>query len=169
MSSSAMAASPRATLSASTAPDSDRSARVGGVLETVLYGRELARLERFYAEVFGLVPIARADGRNVVLQCGLSVVILFNPDASGQPGRAFPPHGAEGCGHIAFVVAEEEMPSWRSRLQAHGVEVECEIEWPEGNRSLYLRDPAGNSVELAPPSLWGGLGARLLEAERGIA
>jgi hypothetical protein len=41
---------------------------------------------------------------------------------------------------------------------AHGVEVEREIGWPDGSRSLYVRDPAGNSVELAPPSLWGGLG-----------
>jgi catechol 2,3-dioxygenase-like lactoylglutathione lyase family enzyme len=27
--------------------------------------------------------------------------------------------------------------------------------WPAGGRSLYIRDPAGNLVELAPPTLWG--------------
>ena len=36
------------------------------------------------------------------------------------------------------------------------LDVEMEVEWPEGGRSLYVRDPAGNSVELAPPTLWGG-------------
>jgi hypothetical protein len=37
-------------------------------------------------------------------------------------------------------------------------EVEREVGWPDGSSSLYVCDPAGNSVELAPPSLWGGLG-----------
>ena len=31
-----------------------------------------------------------------------------------------------------------------------------EVPWPEGGRSIYFRDPAGNSLELAPPTLWGG-------------
>ncbi|MDQ3546548.1 MAG: glyoxalase/bleomycin resistance/extradiol dioxygenase family protein, partial [Verrucomicrobiota bacterium] len=43
---------------------------------------------------------------------------------------------------------------WRERLQEAGVAIESEVEWPEGGRSLYFRDPAGNSVELAPPTLW---------------
>ena len=28
------------------------------------------------------------------------------------------------------------------------------IHWPRGGASLYLRDPAGNSVELAPGKIW---------------
>ena len=32
--------------------------------------------------------------------------------------------------------------------------VEAEIHWPHGGASLYLRDPAGNSVELAPGRIW---------------
>ena len=28
--------------------------------------------------------------------------------------------------------------------------------WDEGGRSIYFRDPAGNVVELAPPTLWSG-------------
>ena len=35
-----------------------------------------------------------------------------------------------------------------------GVAIEAEVEWPSGGRSLYFRDPAGNVVELAPPTLW---------------
>jgi catechol 2,3-dioxygenase-like lactoylglutathione lyase family enzyme len=56
---------------------------------------------------------------------------------------------------VAFAVAEAELPAWRERLGAAGVEVEAEIEWPRGGRSLYVRDPAGNSVELATPRIWG--------------
>ena len=40
------------------------------------------------------------------------------------------------------------------------VSIEAEVEWPNGGFSIYLRDPAGNSVELATPSIW-GLGERV--------
>ena len=43
----------------------------------------------------------------------------------------------------------------RSRLQDHGIEIEKEVKWPRGGRSLYFRDPAGNSVELVTPGCWG--------------
>jgi hypothetical protein len=42
------------------------------------------------------------------------------------------------------------------------VEIEREVDWDEGGTSLYVRDPAGNSVELAPPTIWGGLGRALI-------
>ena len=35
------------------------------------------------------------------------------------------------------------------------VEIEAEFEWPQGGRSIYFRDPAGNSVEFAEPRIWG--------------
>ncbi len=42
-----------------------------------------------------------------------------------------------------------------ARLEAAGVAIESEVTWPRGGRSLYIRDPAGNCVELASPKLWG--------------
>jgi catechol 2,3-dioxygenase-like lactoylglutathione lyase family enzyme len=36
----------------------------------------------------------------------------------------------------------------------HGVEIEAEVTWPSGGQSIYFRDPAGNSVELATPQTW---------------
>jgi hypothetical protein len=44
------------------------------------------------------------------------------------------------------------------------VPIEREIEWDEGGTSIYVRDPAGNSVELAPPTIWGGIGRSLIDA-----
>jgi catechol 2,3-dioxygenase-like lactoylglutathione lyase family enzyme len=41
-------------------------------------------------------------------------------------------------------------------LLAAGVPIEAEIDWKQGGRSLYFRDPAGNSIEFAPLTLWGG-------------
>jgi catechol 2,3-dioxygenase-like lactoylglutathione lyase family enzyme len=55
---------------------------------------------------------------------------------------------------VAFAVPEAELDAWRARLARHGVPVESEVRWPRGGRSLYVRDPAGNSVELAGESIW---------------
>ena len=138
--------------------------RVERLLETAIYGSDLDALERFYVEIFGLEPVARTPGRNVVLRCGASALILFDPSASGAPGGLFPPHEGPGRGHIAFSIPLAAFPSWRARLEKAGVEIERVIDWPDGNTSLYFRDPAGNSVELAPPTLWNGLGYRGAEA-----
>ncbi|MEX2582098.1 MAG: VOC family protein [Gemmatimonadota bacterium] len=128
---------------------------IAGVLETCLYARELAAAASFYEEVLGLEPFSRADERHVFFRCGSGVFLLFNPDQTNLPGGDVPPHGASGAGHVAFSVPGDELPAWRARLDVCGVAVEAEIAWPSGGSSLYLRDPAGNSVELANPSIWG--------------
>jgi len=138
--------------------------RVSGLLEAAVYGEDLAALEKFYVEVFGLEPIARTEARNVVLRAGRSALILFDPRTSTERGGPFPPHGTRGPGHIAFVIPDDDLPRWRARLEEFGVAVEREVDWPEGGTSIYVRDPAGNSVEMAPPSLWGGLGQIHLRA-----
>ena len=38
---------------------------------------------------------------------------------------------------------------------AAGVRIEAEVAWPGGGRSIYVRDPSGNSVELATAAVWG--------------
>jgi catechol 2,3-dioxygenase-like lactoylglutathione lyase family enzyme len=35
-----------------------------------------------------------------------------------------------------------------------GVAIEADFRWPNGARSIYVRDPAGTSVELAERPLW---------------
>ena len=44
---------------------------------------------------------------------------------------------------------------WRTHLEQNGVVIEREITWPKGGRSIYFRDPGGNSIELASPKIWG--------------
>jgi catechol 2,3-dioxygenase-like lactoylglutathione lyase family enzyme len=65
-----------------------------------------------------------------------------------------PSHGATGAGHVAFAVATGELDRWRERLEGVGVAVERDVAWPGGARSLYVRDPAGNSVELTADEIW---------------
>ena len=136
---------------------------VRGVLEFGLYGPDLAALERFYTTVFGLEPITRAPGRLVALRCGHATVLLFDPSVTRVPG-SIPEHGSAGAGHIAFIIEDEERAAWREHLTRCGIAIEKEIAWEDGGASIYVRDPAGNSVELAPPTIWGGLGRALLRS-----
>ncbi|PID38725.1 MAG: lactoylglutathione lyase [Proteobacteria bacterium] len=48
-----------------------------------------------------------------------------------------------------------ELDGWRERVVGHGVEIESEVDWPRGGRWFYFRDPAGNCLEIAMPSIWG--------------
>lgn len=145
-------------------PD-DPSMRARGLLEHAIYGPDLVALERFYRDVFGLTLLLRADKRLTALRCGNATLLLFDPDITRRPGP-IPEHGCTGAGHIAFVMEEDEIGAWRAQLARHHVAIEKEVSWPEGGTSLYVRDPAGNSVELAPPRIWGGLGRDLITSLR---
>jgi catechol 2,3-dioxygenase-like lactoylglutathione lyase family enzyme len=130
------------------------------VLESCLYAIDLDTAERFYTQVIGLQLHAREDGRHVFFRCGDGMVLVFNPDhtstvATTIGGSSVPLHGTRGAGHLAFAMREDEIPAWRSHLEQAGVEVESEVRWPQGGTSLYIRDPAGNSIELASPKIWG--------------
>ena len=124
------------------------------VLETILYVDDLAAAERFYGDLLGLELDSKKHGLFVFFKCGDGMLLLFEPEAAAR-GRQVPPHGARGPGHACFAVAEPALADWRERLTAAGVEIEQEVEWPRGGRSFYFRDPAGNSLELATPKIWG--------------
>jgi catechol 2,3-dioxygenase-like lactoylglutathione lyase family enzyme len=125
------------------------------ILETCLYVDDLSRAEQFYTRVLGLELEGPQNGRHVFLRCGQRMLLLFNPLVSREGSDHFPPHGAFGAGHLAFGVHEAELPGWTTRLDERGVTIERVIDWPQGGRSLYFRDPAGNLLELATPKLWG--------------
>ena len=129
--------------------------RPGGIFGTVLYAEDLDAAERFYRDAVGLQVIRRGD-QAVVFRCGDGVLLVFDPRKSRAAGREVPSHGALGAGHIAFTAKPEDLSAWRKQLHEAGVSIEQEMDWEEGGRSIYFRDPAGNVVELAPPTLWGG-------------
>jgi len=124
------------------------------VLETILYVDDLDEAERFYGEVLGLELDSRQDGLFVFFRCGPGMLLLFEPNRAST-GRTVPAHGAHGPGHLCFAVAEADLDEWQARLQREGVAIEQEVSWPRGGRSFYFRDPAGNSLELATPRIWG--------------
>ncbi len=132
--------------------------RATKIYETVLYAHDLEAAAQFYVEGLGL-PLLSKNDLMVVLGIGTSYLLIFNPAKSAASGRLVPSHGATGQGHVAFAVEPWQLPAFRERLTAAGVEIEAEVSWDGGARgsSLYVRDPAGNSVELAPSHLWSHL------------
>jgi catechol 2,3-dioxygenase-like lactoylglutathione lyase family enzyme len=129
--------------------------KIHGVVETGIYVHDLGATEAFYANVLGLKVIGKVPGRHVFFQAGDNTVLLaFLPEATLQSDQSTP-HGAKGPGHFAFGVEPDSFDAWRERLQNRGVAIEEEVTWPRGGRSLYFRDPAGNSVELITPGVWG--------------
>jgi len=133
---------------------------IDGVLEACLYAADLDAADRFYTQVLGLERFSSVPGRHVFFRCGRGMFLVFNPESTSSEasvvgGALVPTHGATGAGHVAFAVPDADIPAWRARLETAGVAIESEVRWPRGGRSLYLRDPAGNCVELASPRLWG--------------
>jgi catechol 2,3-dioxygenase-like lactoylglutathione lyase family enzyme len=128
--------------------------QISGVLESCLYAGDLMAATRFYGGILGLALHSQVPGRHVFFRCGAGMFLLFQPDATSRPTGNVPTHGAYGPGHVAFAIQEMDLPAWRQHLTQHGVEIEQEIVWPSGGHSLYVRDPAGNSVELATPQVW---------------
>ena len=123
------------------------------VLETCLYVNDLEVAEKFYTEVLGLKFHKRQPGRHLFLRCGAQMVLLFDPQTTSKDGKT--PHGAVGAGHIAFAAADEELLLWEKHLSELGIKIEDEVNWPGGGRSIYFRDPAGNSLEFATVRTWG--------------
>jgi catechol 2,3-dioxygenase-like lactoylglutathione lyase family enzyme len=140
------------------------SAPAATVLETALYAPDLDAAEAFYGRVLGLAKVTRAGNRHVFFRLRDAMLLVFNPAETARPpapgALPVPPHGATGPGHVAFAATAGEIDAWRARLASARVVIEADFRWPgrdgsPGARSLYVRDPAGNSVEFAEPRLWG--------------
>jgi len=129
--------------------------KIKAVIETAIYVDDLQAAETFYGTILGLRVVGKEPGRHVFFQVGeASVLLAFLAEATLK-GDQLPPHGASGPGHFALGIEVEAFDAWRNLLQVNGVSIEKEVEWPKGGKSLYFRDPAGNSVELVTPGLWG--------------
>ncbi|SMD04679.1 VOC family protein [Rhizobium sp. RU36D] len=131
---------------------------IRGIMETALYAADLEAAEAFYDGVLGLSKITAVPGRHVFFRCGAGVLLIFNPAATSEPPHQgslpVPTHGTSGAGHACFRVEPAQLDDIVRRLGEHAIAIESDFRWPNGARSIYFRDPAGNSLECAEPALW---------------
>lgn len=130
-----------------------------GILETVVYSKDLPAAREFYEQIIGLTVVAYEPERHLMLRVGQSMLLIFHPDDSrtkeiSVSGAMIPQHGCDGRSHFAFEVAEDQLAEIKQNLAQHGIPIESEIHWSGGGHSLYCRDPADNSVEFATAKLW---------------
>jgi catechol-2,3-dioxygenase len=119
---------------------------VKGLGEVALRVNDLPLMRRFYEEVFGFEPLGEFEH---------AVLYRVAPGHAGhtQVFALFArgvPVGPQTTtvDHFAFTIDREDFESERLRLEGLGLKVELAthawIHW----RSLYVRDPEGNEVEL---------------------
>ena len=119
--------------------------------EVALRVNDLDAMQAFYQDVLGLELMRRAETFAFFrLAEGFAghtqVLALF--DRAGQHPDV--PVSASGStvDHLAFTIAREDYEAEKRRLEGHGLEVEtAEHAWVQW-RSLYVKDPEGNEVEL---------------------
>jgi catechol 2,3-dioxygenase-like lactoylglutathione lyase family enzyme len=129
--------------------------KIRAVAETAIYVEDLQAAEAFYGTTLGLRVIGKEPGRHVFFQVGEASVLLAFLAETTLKSDQLPPHGATGPGHFALGIDAEAFDAWGKVLQGHGIRIEKEVEWPRGGRSIDMRDPAGNLVELVTPGVWG--------------
>jgi catechol 2,3-dioxygenase-like lactoylglutathione lyase family enzyme len=129
-----------------------------GVVETCLYVADVARSRDFYVKHFGFEPLGGNDRIQPLAVKPGQVLILFRRGGTPNPipvGNGFiPPHDGNGEQHFAFGVHQDAFEDWKAHLERLDVTIESVVDWPQGGRSLYFRDPDRLLVELVTPGVW---------------
>ena len=138
----------------STEPASERRLRITGLHHVTLICSDVQRALDFYRNLLGMRLV-----KQTVNEDDRGARHLFFGDERGQPGTLltcleYPEldEGSVGRGsthHFALAVdSEEELAGWRDYLQSRGVPC-TDVMDRTYFKSLYLRDPDGQIVELA--------------------
>jgi catechol-2,3-dioxygenase len=113
-----------------------------GFAELTLETRDLAALERFYTDGFGLALLAREDDR-VWLAAGERARLgLWSP---GE--KEFGDRGGRHV-HFALSAGPGRLDALCERLRGRGAAVRGPEVHDGGDRSIYVEDPEGNVVEV---------------------
>lgn len=121
--------------------------KVRSLGHVVVKVRNQQRAEEFYNGVLGIPIAARHDGMNMTFftlgnHHDLAVIATGDdaPDA---------PRDAPGLFHIALNVGDslDDLRATKARLEEAGVHIDGVVDH-EVSKSIYVRDPDGNGVEL---------------------
>lgn len=131
---------------------------VNRLVETAIYVDDIARASDFYDTVFAFPALVR-DNRFVAYDAGASTVfLLFKRGATLNEvvlaGGTIPPHDGSGPTHFCFAIDAEQLDDWESHLGGLNIPVEARMNWDQGGKSLYFRDPDNHLIELGTPGIW---------------
>lgn len=125
---------------------------IASIDHVVLTTRDMERTVAFYTEVLGMRREVFGDGR-IALVFGQQKLNL--QDGKSNAGvAAVADHPTPGSLDLCFL-SSEPLDDVIAKLQAHGVPIELGpikrtgARWPI--RSIYLRDPDQNLIEIAEP------------------
>ena len=138
-------------------PAQTRRMRLLGLHHVTVIVADLERTTAFYADVLGLALV-----REGVNDDDPDARHFWFGDARGTAGTLmsfmeYPQmeHGKVGVGsvhHVALSVASsEELDAWRDYLRSRGIDC-TDVFDRAGLRSIYLRDPDENIIEIATAS-----------------
>lgn len=123
--------------------------RVRSIDHLVLTVADPEATVRFYTQL-GMEPVMFGEGR-IALQCGHQKINLHRAGSEFQPFARVP---TPGSGDICVLI-EGKLEDARRELDGAGIPVELGPVERSGAeqplRSLYVRDPDGNLVELSEP------------------
>ena len=112
----------------------------------VLNVRDQGASAKFYTEVLGFEIAVERPGFGVFLTCGRVHHDLALFQAAEDAASVTP--GALGLNHMAFQVEDfDALAQYYHRLADHGVAIERTTDHGM-TKSIYLRDPDGNGIEL---------------------
>jgi len=119
-----------------------------GIDHVVLTVKSIAATTEFYADVLGVEAVVFDDGRHA-LQIGRQKINLHEAGHEFEPKARRP---TPGSGDLCFIT-DEPLDDVIARLTGLGIPIE---EGPVARtgavgplRSVYVRDPDGNLVEIA--------------------
>jgi catechol 2,3-dioxygenase len=128
-----------------------QASAIRGLGEVALRVNDLPAMQQFYSDVIGLTLMQRFETSAFFrIAEGVAghtqVLALFDRSAADEYS---PPHAsATSLDHVAFAIGLEDFAAEHSRLQALGLEVTTTVHSWVKWRSLYVKDPEGNLVEL---------------------
>jgi catechol 2,3-dioxygenase-like lactoylglutathione lyase family enzyme len=125
---------------------------IQGLDHVVLLVDDMAAAQAFYGVVLGCT-IENALSRYGMAQLRAGAALIDLVDISGEEGTWARPEvaGGRNVDHVALDTGDWDEAAMRAHLAAHGIAIE-----EEGVRtgakgddlSVYIRDPAGNQIEL---------------------
>lgn len=146
---------PRVDVPAGMNPEETSSrTKVQGLGETVLRVRDLERMKAFYRDVLGLPIMREFEGivffRIAAGFAGHTQILGLFGESMPVPlvSRGRPAPDATSLHHFAFEIALDDYWPETARLESLGVGITtAEHPWCHW-RSIYIRDPEENIVEL---------------------